>query len=912
MAAPRLFGCNPSLDLLARISFELSNKLWIDWRANYANWFLNWLGVSADFTVLRMFFSANTPTVWAVYEGLCRTASNLRTPGAARVLFEIKDIVTKNNPVAVNGFDFLKIAVQIGSKVDGMLDIAKRASERSQLSTEMPFEFRRQRLQAMFLAAAARRDMAMMRLLRDAVVQFDDRSYLAGEATVRLLFSIMRQLYDWNSEDPDEVSAISDYMGLLIEGGVLTTSLAARCCNDGRPKVAICFPATLTLDELVMICPSTKRASLYSAVVQWSDDHRSFVSKAGVFTAALKGVRSLEAYLQSFNRKDGFDIHVTLQESLLFAACLNDVDTVSVLLRMKVDPGVGLLSKNRERYHKGNMSWSPMLVAATSGNLEILNLLSERVSLEGFLTVAPVHEIVHFQNAADKYGQMRGRELRRLENLRRRYLYSRKHDSDVDIANAMLHMHAFQRGCKLLAPALSMMAIGVPVFTEEKGRLETISWLRGNASAHEMGQRIDKEIIEAALFNDPETRALQCRNATYHPCDVLLLEGLADANADYQEDNMDLLQLSIRAQCSLKVVELLLSKGFQVHSRPSAKSGNTMLHDAILSNSSDRFQIVELLLREGADYRHLGMGLTVLEASLHRAVFAFEPGPIPNDLGLFERLFEAGAPVQHCRRPGLQRWRPLVILLLELGAADDLILRVVDAGAALNERGWNNYAAGGNKTPLQKAISRGRESLAREFIRRGADVHAQADRIIGSTALQSACNHRVSLQFIEYLIKDQGADVNEAPSDIGGMTALQGAASCGLLSLAEFLLAHGADVNALSGKFGSLLSHQRRALDIAAMMGRLDMTEFLLKAGGRSSTSGLGGAIHLAKENRHFAVLSVLLEWEKEHGARVLDEEAEWQQQNPELARMLLLPFSECVYSDDSDSDGSVEGYISE
>lgn len=912
--SPRLFGANPSLDLLAHISFELSNKLWIDWRADYSNWFLDWLGVSADFTVLRMFFSAKTPTVCAVYEGLCRVVSNLRRPAPARVLFEIQDIVTNNNPIAVNGFDFLKIAVQMGSKADGMLDVAKRASQRSELPPEETSDAGRHRLQVIFLAAAARRDIPMMRLLQDAVAQFDDRTYLAGEATVRLILSIMRHLYDWDSDDPEEVSTISGYIQLLIQSGILTTTLTARCCYDDRPKVAICYPATLTIDELVMICPSAKRASLYAEVSRWSKEHRSFVSKAGVFTAALKGVRSLDAYLHLSDQNDSLEVCVTMQESLLFATCLNDIDTVSVLLEMGVDPEVGLLSKNQESYHRGDTSWSPMLVAATSGNLEILKLLSERVSLHSFLRTAPIHEIVQFQHTLRKYGQMRGRELHRLENLHRRYLYSRKHDSDIDVANAMLHMHSFRTGGKIRAPSinLNMMSTGAPFFTMEGRRLEMISWIRGIATTHDVCQGVDKEIIEAALFDDPETRVLQCRNADYQPCDVLLLEGLVDANAEYQQENMDLLQLSIRAQCSLKVVELLLSKGFQVHSRPAARSGNTMLYDAILSNSRDRLKIVELLLREGADYKYHGMGLTVLESSLHRAVYSMEPGPFPEDLEIFRRLFEAGAPVRRWQRPELERWRPLLFLLLQAGAADDLILQVADAGAELDERGWDNYTPGGDKTPLQKAMSRGRETLARELIQRGADVHAHADRIFGSTALQAACGSRGSLQFVEYLVITQGADVNESPGEIGGMTALQASASRGFLSLAEFLLAHGADVNALSGEFGSLPSQRqfvrRRALDFAAMMGRLDMTEFLLKAGGRSGTAGLGGAIQIAKENRHFAVLSVLLEWEKEHGSRILKEEAEWQQQNPGLAERLLVPWSEDDFSDESDSEGSVEG----
>lgn len=108
--------------------------------------------------------------------------------------------------------------------------------------------------------------------------------------------------------------------------------------------------------------------------------------------------------------------------------------------------------------------------------------------------------------------------------------------------------------------------------------------------------------------------------------------------------------------------------------------------------------------------------------------------------------------------------------------------------------------------------------------------------------------------------------------------------------MAEILLAYyGADVNALGGEMGPMKNFyggpwtkrklpRCRALDCAAMAGRLDIVECLLKAGGRSGATGLGGAIVIAKRVSRFAIFSVLLDWEKEHGSRLIVEEGELQQ----------------------------------
>lgn len=853
--------------MLARVTYHLSNRMAINWQSDDNNWFLNWLGVSADFKMLRLFFSINTPTVCAAYEELCDLAMILTKPTVVRVLFEIRDTVKKEGSMNADA-----IVGRLRPGEHELLALAARAFE----SDARPLHPSKMRL--LFLSAAGCRDIAIMRLLVNAVSCSDGEIYHCHYGMFRKLALIIFQVCVGEHDERKDGTTLADYIQLLIQGRILLTSPTPRYCYDDRPQVAIRKSQLLTIDELIMVCPPVKRRNLYSAILPWSNDHMTYVSRAGVFTAASEGSQSVRQYLLSCKQNENFQISVTIQECLLFAAGLNDTQTASVMLQLGVNPRVPLLMNNQELYHKGELSWNPMIVAAAAGSLETLQLLGGTVDLVLFLKSAPVFEVIHPRNY-HLDGAITGSELCRLNTFRRVVTYSKIHGSDGALTNGTMRETYFLQELDRNARPGCLSAGKTP--------METIAWIRTIALAYGMVESLDKEIIAAAVFDDPGKRVMRGPNETYHPCDVLMLDGIVDANLNYHEGDMDLLQLSIRAQCGLKFVEFLISKGLRVHSRAARQSGNTMLHDALLSWSGDRSKIVHFLLREGAEYKQCGEGLTVLEASLHGADPALYPRP--DDVEIFTRLFEAGAPVQQHPRPQIMDLKPLICGLLEAGAEDRLIIRVLDAGADLTGRVLGRLSGTRQHyRPLDAATSKGRENLARELIQRGADVHAPADDGQQFTALQAACLGGCSLEFVEYLVKVQGANVNEAPGKRNGHTALQGAASHGSLSVVEFLLDNGADVNALNGR--SLyhgVPDRCRALDIASYMGRLDMVEFLLKAGGRSGTGGLDGAIRAARTFKYYAVRSVLLDWKRKHGGRIVQEEMEWQRQNTDAVDLL-------------------------
>lgn len=851
--------------MLARVTYHLSNSQWIDWESPDNAWFLKWLDVSADFTTLRSFFSIKTPTIWATYEKLCLLALSLQRPLTARILFEIQDTMRKNSSITADGVNFLEIAVYLRPKASEMLEVAKRALEYATQSLH------RSKIRTMFLFAASRLDITIMRLLVGLVPPYCGE-VLSTEPSPKYLDLVIRQVCLWEPNERKDGATLADYIQLLIQGDTLLTSLSERCyCND-RAENLLRHMSSLTVDELVMLCPPMKRSVVCSAILPWSNNHMSFLSKAGVFSTAVEGSQDLLQYLRTCKQHDAFETRKIMQECLLFAAILNDTQTLSATLQLGVDPQVSILLNNEQPYHKRCLSRSPVIVAAAAGNLESLKLLTETVSLVELLKSFPFYEVIR-QWDRHNFRDATGGELCRLRVFREGVTRSQKHHSDDTVANGTV------RDASLLELNTKEW---LSYFLDAQKRMGTITWIRRIAAAHGMVKSVDKEIIKAAMFNDPKFHYMIGRNKEYHPCDILLLDDLLDGNLDYHEGDMDLLQLGIRAQCNLKFVKCLLSKGLQVHSR-AGQDGNTMLHDALLSRSYDRSQIVHLLLREGSEYKQCGEGLTVLEASLHGVESAYLP---QSYLDIFTHLFDAGAPVRQRPRPELKERQPMICQLLRAKAEDDLILRVVDAGVNLNERG-NSW----HRTPLVAAISSDREKLARELIRRGADVHSPAGDARGLTALQAACWVQSSLEFVKYLVIVQGANVNEAPGERNGYTALQLAAMQGSLSVAEFLLDNDADINALSHKTWYYGQPTRcRALDTAAYTGGLDMVEFLLKAGGRSATAGLDGAIAAAKFGRHFAVVSVLLEWKKKHGRRILEAEAEWQRKHPDEAGLLSQP----------------------
>lgn len=106
------------------------------------------------------------------------------------------------------------------------------------------------------------------------------------------------------------------------------------------------------------------------------------------------------------------------------------------------------------------------------------------------------------------------------------------------------------------------------------------------------------------------------------------------------------------------------------------------------------------------------------------------------------------------------------------------------------------------------------------------------------------------------MLLDMGIDINGAPAQYGGATALQLAAIRGYLGIARKLIGLGADINANSAMFDG-----RTALEGAAEHGRIDMLHLLHKEGALISGDGeqqYQRAVSFAERNGHMAAARLL------------------------------------------------------
>lgn len=276
------------------------------------------------------------------------------------------------------------------------------------------------------------------------------------------------------------------------------------------------------------------------------------------------------------------------------------------------------------------------------------------------------------------------------------------------------------------------------------------------------------------------------------------------------------------------------------------------------------------------------MGNTIRQAPLESdclldAAFAFEPneGIQDHTLKLSESLLRFGVEVQ----------TPYALAgLIRAGARREFIKELLNAGAPINASRQENprrlfrYVCRGEEyavfmlTPLQASASRCDEELVTLLLSLHADVNHPAKGHQGSTALQGACawmpvtpsEGEIKLKIAKLLL-EHGADTNAAPA-WSGYTALQRAAFLGDLELATLLLRHGADIQAPFPRSRLILRKSRiviekTALDMASHRGRLDMVKLLLNANGLSGVRGVtgyDGAIHLAHDCDHFAIVDLI------------------------------------------------------
>ncbi|KAH6855607.1 ankyrin repeat-containing domain protein [Chaetomium sp. MPI-CAGE-AT-0009] len=284
-------------------------------------------------------------------------------------------------------------------------------------------------------------------------------------------------------------------------------------------------------------------------------------------------------------------------------------------------------------------------------------------------------------------------------------------------------------------------------------------------------------------------------------------------------------------------------------------------------------KLVKLLVKFGADLRDpedLDVEdegyISVMESCALRTTLYFSHYPdlsgevtwrpwSNEDTEIFKYLAEMGADLSSAYVGDSESLRrsPVVANLI-LSSADNSLLRfALRIGARFDGRFGpveNNYAS---LTPLQAAAGKANLGMVKELHARGADVNAEPSETGGATALQAACTGEYDagtrLAVVEYLL-DHGADVN-ADRAIEGETALSAAARGGYVEITICLLKCGAN------EVGSSWA----ALYFAVRNGRLDVVQVLLNNGPyvqHGEEPEYDDEIEVAEEKGHWTIANLL------------------------------------------------------
>lgn len=422
----------------------------------------------------------------------------------------------------------------------------------------------------------------------------------------------------------------------------------------------------------------------------------------------------------------------------------------------------------------------------------------------------------------------------------------------------------------------------------------------------------------------------------------------------------------------LELVELLLNAGADVNIPSFSYYGCTVLEAAKSRPASS--EIVDILIANGArdpalpldPHREIELRRAVFIGDLGRLQYLIDLG-VQIDIQMVERDLHYGVQVnddntviveifrlliENVKVINAQNKAPGLSSLLVIAAARrniEVVEMLIDAGADVN--GFN--ARG--ETPLSTAAVDGNdEEMVRFLLGKGADINAIVEGSdFYNTALQASLFH--GNEDISYLllangarlnapiaswgsselayavqtnsirlvreVLDRGAEINLAPSDDRGYTALQAAARHSDMAMVQLLLENGADVNAPGrstalqfvierGHFrltllfleaGADINAQARkrpgrtlyietALEMAAYHGRLDILYLLLKAGADLHLpieERYVSAASWARKQGHIVIAEILEGWDKGGGAR--DNREDWAQRSKEKERFLEL-----------------------
>ena len=375
---------------------------------------------------------------------------------------------------------------------------------------------------------------------------------------------------------------------------------------------------------------------------------------------------------------------------------------------------------------------------------------------------------------------------------------------------------------------------------------------------------------------DVEIRGMRERTPLHEAIDnVGMMQSLLSKGANVncqQDDQRTPLHLAAYHR-ELKVARVLVERNADVNSRD--KEGKTplflLLEDSSLNEDSDNIlELARLLLEHGTD---TNIRTTKEWTMLHAAAF-------------WGRLEIAKLLLEHGANPNVENDEGSTPLHQVPAGIYDSRGRGVDIARLLLEHGADVDARKKNgRTPLHSAAFRGRLDIVQILLGHSANPNMENNQ--GSTPLHQVSQSKYSSQehsvSIARLLLEHDVDVNARKKN--GFTPLHSAALNGRLEIAQVLLDHGANSNAVDeiretalhlvsrGEYNSqdlgvrisrlLLKHgadvhaknkyHHTALSLAAFNGRLEITRLLLDNGANPNVENDQGStpLHLLSQGQY-------------------------------------------------------------
>lgn len=244
-------------------------------------------------------------------------------------------------------------------------------------------------------------------------------------------------------------------------------------------------------------------------------------------------------------------------------------------------------------------------------------------------------------------------------------------------------------------------------------------------------------------------------------------------------------------------VHMLLSHG----ANPNAFGGGKWVSPLYAAASSNRSEVMRLLLENGAD----------VNASGGEYGSALQAASCTGSEVNVRILLDNGAGVN-----ASGGFYGSALQAASYQASETIVRILLNNGAVVNAYGGRYGSA------LQAASDRGNEAIVRVLLENGADVNASGGTY--GSALQAA-SHRGSEAIVRMLLRN-GADVNASGGAYG--SALHAAVRGGLETFIPLLLEHGADVNRPSHCYQNALEAARSCRPRSKTNG---LVKLLLKRG---------------------------------------------------------------------------------